>query len=1312
MERIVNMKKWGLRVFGIVMILLLAFSGSVLAENESDSQSDWLGVSDLLGITTSQATGIAYRTHVQNVGWESNWTSNGYRSGTEGQNLRLEGIEIKLTGDVPEGAKIEYRTHVQNVGWEKYWSNNGNAAGTQGMSMRLEGIQIRLVNMPDYSIEYRTHIENVGWETKWAKDGEKSGTEARGLRLEGIQIRISKEAADLTDYNKVLATARKALSADYTVYSWANLQTVIKNNVVTTKSNQADVDAATNAIETAYNALESLIASRVYTKAGTYGSSGSQEIVNQDVIVKADGVILQNMYITGNLIISEEVGLGTVTLNNITVRGETYIRGGGTNSIHINGGSYKRITLQETISGQVRIVAKNAAGLDIVIAEAASGDELILEGDFDQVSVNAPNLKLLTRSGTTIAEMTVARAGAGSQISLDNTSRLERLIFNGKADVKGQGVIGEAQVNADSVTYEKAPEKQTVGKSVKIPPIAPPVLVSGITISAADSATSLIKGKTLQLSAAVTPINVTNKNVTWSVTNGTGSATISSTGLLTGVANGTVTVNATAKDGSGKIGTLNLTVLDAAAGTIATSASITAGTTNPSFRITLTNDTFTSIANTIGYWASVMGTSGLTVTSINRDSDTQVTINTTGTATVGSLTFKANAAALSKNLASNTVTISVTPVLVTSINVTGDKSATSFLRGSNLQMSATVLPSNAANKNVTWSIAGGTATASITKNGILTATKAGTVMVKATAADASAVSGTISITVLEPSGGVISSSSKISYGDVDPKIVVVLTADTFSQSAYSDALWAIDFGESGLKINGVTRDSDSQVTIKTTGTAAIGTISIEAKPGAMTKNVATNQLALAVTPITVTAATLSGTPIVGNTLTASTSPAAATVTYEWQRAESATGTFMPISGETMKDYKLVSGDEGKYIRVWVTGNGNYMGTAPSTAFACVNPAIIAPTSAAFDRESQKDITITLTANGKTLEKISDGTKDLQKDSDYAVAENSYTIKKEYLATKTGETVTLTFNMNSGTNPVIAIALSGVLPGNTTVSPANRNFDKSTPVDLSFTLTLNGRTLTAVKNGAETLQVGADKDYIQSGDVITIKAAYLSNKSGIQTLNFEMNGGSPPIATITIYDDLTKPILNNVTVGPVTVGATIAATSNEAGFIYLVPTITAATKAAVEAAGGAANGAKVAATANNAVSLSTGGFTAGTYQVYAIDNAGNVSNGSNAITVNAAPEQISFNSLTANGQAGTTTTTALTLTLAKDVNLVKNDVALTGATLDSVIDNDNGTYTLAISNITVANAESVTVALSKAGYTFNPASQTVSINKAP
>ena len=68
-----------------------------------------------------------------------------------------------------------------------------------------------------------------------------------------------------------------------------------------------------------------------------------------------------------------------------------------------------------------------------------------------------------------------------------------------------------------------------------------------VTVTGAGSATTItVDNGTLQMSAHIDPHDATDQSVVWSVTNGTGSATISATGLLTAVSDGTVTVKATA----------------------------------------------------------------------------------------------------------------------------------------------------------------------------------------------------------------------------------------------------------------------------------------------------------------------------------------------------------------------------------------------------------------------------------------------------------------------------------------------------------------------------------------------------------------------------------------------------------------------------------------------------------------------------------------------------------------------------------------------------------------------------------------------
>lgn len=72
------------------------------------------------------------------------------------------------------------------------------------------------------------------------------------------------------------------------------------------------------------------------------------------------------------------------------------------------------------------------------------------------------------------------------------------------------------------------------------------ISVTAVTVTGAGGATTIsVDNGTLQMSAHIDPHDATDQTVVWSVTNGTGSASISATGLLSAITDGTVTVKAT-----------------------------------------------------------------------------------------------------------------------------------------------------------------------------------------------------------------------------------------------------------------------------------------------------------------------------------------------------------------------------------------------------------------------------------------------------------------------------------------------------------------------------------------------------------------------------------------------------------------------------------------------------------------------------------------------------------------------------------------------------------------------------------------------
>jgi PGF-pre-PGF domain-containing protein len=271
---------------------------------------------------------------------------------------------------------------------------------------------------------------------------------------------------------------------------------------------------------------------------------------------------------------------------------------------------------------------------------------------------------------------------------------------------------------------------------------AAPIPVTEITVTGAGDATEVVNGETLQMSASVLPLDATDPSVTWSVTAGTGTATINETGLLTATGDGTVTVKATANDGSAIEGTLVITVTAApipVTGITVTGAGdatevVNGETLQMSASVLPLDATDPSVT-----WSVVAGTGTATINEAGL---------LTGTGD-GTVTVKATANDGSDIEGTLVVTVTAAPIPVTGITVTGAGDATEVVNGETLQMSASVLPLDATDPSVTWSVVAGTGTATINEAGLLTGTAVGTVTVKATSKDGSNIAGIYNITVSE-----------------------------------------------------------------------------------------------------------------------------------------------------------------------------------------------------------------------------------------------------------------------------------------------------------------------------------------------------------------------------------------------------------------------------------------------------------------------------------------------------------------------------------------------------------------------------------
>ncbi|WP_051533695.1 GLUG motif-containing protein [Desulfitibacter alkalitolerans] len=182
---------------------------------------------------------------------------------------------------------------------------------------------------------------------------------------------------------------------------------------------------------------------RVFDKPGTYGPEVGKEVLEGDVWITVSGVKLQNMTIKGDLNITEGVGEGEVALKNIIVEGNTYIRGGGADSIYINGGEYNRIIIQKTKNG-VRVIAIGTKGAAVIIEEETEDNEVILGGDFESVTVLAEGVTITTQGKTNIKKLTIQENAKHVSVTTSKDTTINEAVVNTNAEFDNQGRIIEA----------------------------------------------------------------------------------------------------------------------------------------------------------------------------------------------------------------------------------------------------------------------------------------------------------------------------------------------------------------------------------------------------------------------------------------------------------------------------------------------------------------------------------------------------------------------------------------------------------------------------------------------------------------------------------------------------------------------------------------------------------------------------------------------------------------------------------------------------------------------------------------------------
>lgn len=523
------------------------------------------------------------------------------------------------------------------------------------------------------------------------------------------------EVKDMDIYDKIKITGSGDIDT-MTVYV-SGVQSTIKPDDLNQKNgaDKPDYIQGGSSGEIEHGGSSSRYDDYTITKDGKTVRNGKYD----DVTIKADDVTLDGTVIYGDLTIHKDVKNGTVTLEDVTVKGDVYVYGGGDDSVIFDGCDIrgdiiadKTVTSEPVnlkfkdstdVDGKIRVrnntIIESTYKLDGIVLDDRDAD---LELKTDTAYVEFAKKGELTVNNCTVDTVTVGSSADDSVIIMKNGAVIKNLNAKEDVSVKGTGTIEKISGSGD-VTKENG---ITVG-----------VAVTGVKLDKTE-ANVTVDGQ-ITLKATVSPDNAGNKEVEWSSSDST-IASVDNNGVVTGHKAGTATITVKTKDG-GKTATCKVTVTDKVVAVTEvkldkTTAEMKVGDTL-TLTATVTPDNATNKKVT---WKSDK-------TDIaDVDANGKVTAKAKGTATITVTTEDGG------KTAKCVVTVDEkAPEFTAVTDITGIPGK--MTEEETITLNGVVTPDTATNKDITYSIKdAGETGAEITEGNKLTAKNAGTVTITAT----------------------------------------------------------------------------------------------------------------------------------------------------------------------------------------------------------------------------------------------------------------------------------------------------------------------------------------------------------------------------------------------------------------------------------------------------------------------------------------------------------------------------------------------------------------------------------------------------
>lgn len=363
--------------------------------------------------------------------------------------------------------------------------------------------------------------------------------------------------------------------------------------------------------------------------------------------------------------------------------------------------SDENVVRVDAITGQVTGRAKGTAKITVTTADGSFTDSCIVEVIQLATSVNLSFSSISLDAGKNKTITATVNPAAATDRTVTWISSNEKV-----AKVTADGTVKAISAGTATITATSADGAASATCKVTVKQPATKVKLSSGTLKVAVGGKSTLK-------ATIEPSNATNKNITWTSADKS-IATVSAKGVVKGIKAGKVKITATSGDGTQKA-TCTVTVY-----TPVTSVSL--NKTSMTLKVGSSSTIVPTVKPSTATYKTVKWTSSnYDVATV--DANGKVTAKGVGYAEITATTTSGSKTAVCK--------VSVVKA-VTGLSL--NKSTIRIEVGDKFNLKATVKPTDATNKTVSWKSAS-SSIASVSSSGVVKGKKLGTTTITVTTAD-------------------------------------------------------------------------------------------------------------------------------------------------------------------------------------------------------------------------------------------------------------------------------------------------------------------------------------------------------------------------------------------------------------------------------------------------------------------------------------------------------------------------------------------------------------------------------------------------